>query len=594
MKSTSTKGSKKTKKKSVIPGFGLTLGITITMLSLLILIPLASILAYSLNLSFSEFVDLITQKNVMRAFATSIECAFIAALINSVFGLLLAWILVRYKFPGRKLIDGMIELPFALPTAVAGITLAKMYSDQGIAGKFLNMLGIQGSYSRVGLVIALVFIGIPFVVRSVQPVLEKLPRDCEEAADMLGASKYYAFRRVVLPELMPSLLAGFGLAFARGIGEYGSVIYISGNSAKNGTQVVSYVIMQKLNSGSADYDSAAAISLVLLIISFLLLFLINLMQYLYARRGGSSSEYMQSSQVRDDEPESERGAAAIASKRLALEHFTRDVLIVIGVIFFLIMLVYPLISVLYRSLKDGLGVYLDAITAEYTLSALKVTLIATAFALLVNTFFGIIASWLLTKHDFRGKNVLATLIDIPFSISPVIAGLAFIMMFGRKGVLTPFLDWFNGVFGTDIALVFSVPGVVLATIFVTFPFVSRELIPVMNAQGRDEEEAAALLGAKGFTIFRKITLPHIRWALVYGMILCAARAFGEFGAVYAVSKTRGETFTLPLEVDALYMSGTAESITQAFAVSSLLVLMALILLIFKNIAEYRAKKENEA
>lgn len=276
-------------------------------------------------------------------------------------------------------------------------------------------------------------------------------------------------------------------------------------------------------------------------------------------------------------------------RRRLRECFTRGLLIGIGVLFFLIMLVYPLLSVIYRSLKDGLEVYLSAVTAENTLSALRVTLIATFFALLVNTFFGLVASWLLTKHDFKGKNVLATLIDIPFSISPVIAGLAFIMMFGRKGILTPLLDWFNETFGTDIALVFSIPGVVLATIFVTFPFVLRELVPVMNAQGRDEEEAAALLGAKGFTIFRKITLPHIRWALVYGMILCAARAFGEFGAVYAVSKTRGETFTLPLEVDALYMSGTAESITQAFAVSSLLVLMALILLICKNIAEHRAE-----
>ena len=290
MRSTNTKSSAnntnsaKNKTKSVIPGFGLTLGITVTMLSLLILLPLASVLAYSLNLSFSEFAKLITQKNVLQAFATSITCAFWAALINCIFGLLLAWILERYDFFGKKLIDGMIELPFALPTAVAGITLAKMYSDQGTAGQFLNRLGIQGSYSRVGLTIALVFVGIPFVVRSVQPVLQKLPTDCEEAAEMLGASRGYTFRRVILPELLPALLTGFGLALARGIGEYGSVIYISGNSAKNGTQVVSYLIMQKLNSGSADYASAAAISLVLLVISFLLLFVLNLLQMAATRR----------------------------------------------------------------------------------------------------------------------------------------------------------------------------------------------------------------------------------------------------------------------------------------------------------------------
>ncbi|MCD7886125.1 MAG: sulfate ABC transporter permease subunit CysT [Clostridiales bacterium] len=274
----------KKKRNRVIPGFGLTLGITVTMLSLLILLPLASVLIRSFELTPAEFWETITRSNVVGAFRTSILCALIAAAINCVFGLILAWILERYEFPGKRLIDGMIELPFALPTAVAGITLAKMYSDQGALGQALNRIGIQGSYSRVGLVIALVFVGIPFVVRSIQPVLRKLPASCEEAALMLGASKGFTFRHVILPELTPALLTGFGLALARGIGEYGSVIYISGNSSKNGTQVVSYVIMQKLNSGSADYVGAAAIALVLLAISFLLMFLLNLVQWFSARR----------------------------------------------------------------------------------------------------------------------------------------------------------------------------------------------------------------------------------------------------------------------------------------------------------------------
>ncbi|MCD7917880.1 MAG: ABC transporter permease subunit [Clostridiales bacterium] len=264
-------------------------------------------------------------------------------------------------------------------------------------------------------------------------------------------------------------------------------------------------------------------------------------------------------------------------------------LIVIGVLFFAVMLVWPLVEVLYRALKDGWALYWNAVTAENTLSALRVTLLAAAVALLVDTFFALAASWLLTKFDFRGKSLLTTLIDIPFSISPVIAGLAFIMMFGRNGLATPVVNWFNDTFGTDIALVFSIPGVVLATIFVTFPYVLRELLPAMNLQGCAEEEAAQL-GAGGFTIFCRVTLPQIKWPLIYGMVLCAARAFGEFGAVYAVSKARGETFTLPLEVDALYMSGGAEAITQAFAVSSILVLLALVMLILKNIAEWRARK----
>lgn len=263
----------------------------------------------------------------------------------------------------------------------------------------------------------------------------------------------------------------------------------------------------------------------------------------------------------------------------------------LGILFFLIMLVFPLGEVIYRSLKDGFAVYGSAITAKNTLSALKVTLIATVSAVLVNTFFGLCAAWCLTKFDFRGKNILSTLIDIPFSISPVIAGLAYLMVFGRLGWAKPFVDKLNNLLGTDISFVFSVPGVVLATVFVTFPFVSRELIPVMQAQGTAEEEAAVMLGAKGFTVFRKVTFPHIRWALLYGVILCAARAFGEFGAVYAVSKARGKTFTLPLEVDALYMAGSAESITQAFAVSSLLVLLSIVILVLKQIVEYRGKRE---
>ncbi len=271
--------------------------------------------------------------------------------------------------------------------------------------------------------------------------------------------------------------------------------------------------------------------------------------------------------------------------------WVRRLLIGISVAFFLIMLVFPLVEVLYRSLKDGLPLYVEAITAKNTLSALRVTLIATVTAVAVNTFFGLCAAWLLTKFEFKGKQVLSALIDIPFSISPVIAGLAYIMTFGRMGWATPAIDWLNEVLGTDISLVFSVPGVVLATIFVTFPFVSRELIPVMQAQGSSEEEAAAMMGAKGFTIWRRVTFPHIRWALLYGIILCAARAIGEFGAVYAVSKARGKTFTLPLEIDALYMAGSADSITQAFAVSSLLVLLAVVMLILKQIVEHRGKRE---
>ena len=266
----------------MIPGYHLTMGIVITMLSLLILIPLASVLVYALKLSPAEFFSLVTKPNVLHAFRTSILCSLAAALVNCVFGVIVAWVLVRYDFPGKRLLDGCIELPFALPTAVAGITLSKLYSENGFLGKPLAKLGIKVSYTHLGLIIALVFIGIPFVIRVVQPVLEKLDHQYEEASFMLGANRWQTFYKVIFPEIRPAILTGFGLAFARGIGEYGSVIYISGNSAREQTQVVSYVIMQKL--GYIDYASATAIALVMLIFSFVILLGVNIVQMRQAAR----------------------------------------------------------------------------------------------------------------------------------------------------------------------------------------------------------------------------------------------------------------------------------------------------------------------
>ena len=267
------------------------------------------------------------------------------------------------------------------------------------------------------------------------------------------------------------------------------------------------------------------------------------------------------------------------------------VLVTISIVFVGVMLVLPLIAIIVNSLQRGWEFYIKSLTSRYVLSALKVTAIATISALIMNTFFGVTAAWLLTKFSFRGKHILATLIDIPFSISPVIAGLAFIMTFGRMGWAAPYITTLNKFFVLDIKIVFAIPGVILATVFVTFPFISREIVPILNAQGKDEEEAAALMGADGFTIFRKITLPHIKWGLLYGIILCTARALGEFGAVNALSKARGGTFTLPLEIDALYLSGSSESITAAFAVSSLLVMISIFILIIKNIVEHKSTKK---
>ena len=254
--------------KRIIPGFHLTLGITITMLSLLILIPLASVLVYSLRIGPAQFFKVVTDATVVAAFGTSIIFSFIAAVINTVFGVILAWVLVRYEFPGKRILDGLVELPFALPTAVAGITLSKMYSTTGELGAPLAKLGIYVSYTHLGLTVALIFIGIPFVVRAIQPVLEKFNPAYEEAAYILGADRRVTFQRVILPELGPAMLTGFGLAFARGIGEYGSVVFIAGNMPYE-TEIAPLMIMTKLEQ--FDYQSAAAIAIVMMSLSLAIL-----------------------------------------------------------------------------------------------------------------------------------------------------------------------------------------------------------------------------------------------------------------------------------------------------------------------------------
>lgn len=266
----------------------------------------------------------------------------------------------------------------------------------------------------------------------------------------------------------------------------------------------------------------------------------------------------------------------------------QGILIGISVLFLFVMLVLPVITIIYNSLSKGFATYIEAITEENAVHALGISLLAMIIALAVNMVFGLCAAWVLSKFEFRGKGVLATLIDIPFSISPVVAGLAFIMMFGRIGWAKPILDAINDATGWDIKIVFAVPGVILATIFVTLPFVVREILPVLNSVGKEEEEAAALMGASGFTIFRKITFPHIKWPFLYGIILCTARALGEFGAVSAVAKTRGKNFTLPLEINYLYFG--SDTLTQAFAVSSILVIIAVVILIIRNIVEAKAEK----
>lgn len=260
----------------------------------------------------------------------------------------------------------------------------------------------------------------------------------------------------------------------------------------------------------------------------------------------------------------------------------RWLLLALGLGFFGLFLLLPLVAVFTEALRKGWEVYFASLADEETLSALKLTLLAAAFAVPFNLVFGVSAAWAIAKHDFRGKQLLVTFIDLPFSVSPVVAGLMYVLLFGAQGWLGPWLQ------EHDLKIVFAVPGIVLATVFVTFPFIARELIPLMQAQGRDEEEAATVLGAGGWQTFRHVTLPNIKWGLLYGVILCNARAMGEFGAVSVVSgHVRGLTNTLPLQVEILY---NEYQFAAAFAVASILALLALVTLVLKQFVEWQAAR----
>jgi sulfate transport system permease protein len=259
----------------VIPGFGVTLGMSLLWLSLIVLIPLAALFLKTAELSFGQFADIITSRRVLHALQLSFGLSLAAALVNLVFGSLIVWALVRYRFPGRKLLDAIVDIPFALPTAVAGIALTNLYAESGWLGGLLAPLGIKVAFTPLGIFVALVFIGLPFVVRTVQPVLEDLEKELEEAAASLGASRWTIARRVVLPSVVPALLTGFALALARAVGEYGSVIFIAGN-LPGVSEIAPLLIVIKLQE--FRYADATAIAAVMLLASFLLLFLINGLQ----------------------------------------------------------------------------------------------------------------------------------------------------------------------------------------------------------------------------------------------------------------------------------------------------------------------------
>ena len=273
------------KHKSTLPGFSLSLGYTLFYLGLIVLIPLSMLFVKTSTMSWSDFLNAVASPRTLAAYRLSFSASFLAGLVNVVFGFLIAWVLARYSFRGKKILDALVDFPFALPTAVTGITLTALYSPNGWIGKVLYSWGIQSAYSFLGITLALIFIGLPFVVRTLEPVVQELDAELEDAAASLGANRWQTFSRVLFPNLVPPLITGFTLAFARGIGEYGSVIFIAGNMPGK-TEIAPLLIMTKLEQ--YDYAGAAAIAVVMLVISFALLALTNFLQWLAAKRMGLS------------------------------------------------------------------------------------------------------------------------------------------------------------------------------------------------------------------------------------------------------------------------------------------------------------------
>ncbi len=503
------------KERSVLPGFGLTLGYTLVYLSLIVLIPLSAIIWKTSTLSWHQFWIAISNPRVVASYKLTFLASFGGALLDSVFGFAIAWSSVRYTFPGRKLFDAVIDLPFALPTAVSGIALTAIYARTGWLGRYLEPLGIHAAYSRLGVLIALTFIGLPFVVRTLQPAIADLHVEIEEAAAILGATRWQTFCRVILPILLPSILTGFSLAFARAgriwLGDFHRRQYAHENrdhDAVDHDPPRSIRLCRRhrdRHRHDGDFVLDVAGDQFLAVVEFEPL----------------SKDRLTMTSVIDSSARPLQGAERHAI--FASPNWTRRILIGVSIGFLGLFLLLPLAAIIAEALCKGPGPYFKSFADPAARSAIKLTLITAAIAVPLNLVFGVAAAWCIAKFNFVGKSVLLTLIDLPIAVSPVISGLIYVLVFGLQGW---FGQWLSD---HDCQVIFAVPGIVLATIFVTFPFVAHELIPLMQEQGTEEEQAAIVLGANGWQVFWRVTLPNIKWALLYGVILCNARAMGEFG-----------------------------------------------------------------
>ncbi len=583
-----------TASRRVLPGFALGLSATSIYLAVMVLLPLAAVVWTAAGLTWSEFAAAVWNERAIAAYELTLWASFVAAAINVFLGMIVAWALVRHEFRGKRLLDALVDVPFALPTAVAGLIYASLYVKSGWYGQFLVSLGIQGAYSSTGIVLVLVFTGFPFVVRTVQPVLESIDRETEQAAETLGASPWQVFSTVIFPVLVPALLTGFTLAFARAVGEYGSVIFISSNMPYS-TEIAAVLIVSRLEEFA--YREAAAIAVLLLVVSFLLLVLINLLQR-WSLPGAASRpvRYMGRAihrmlcwpveRVLDLVPKSRSVGTSGTPSTPALHGIWSSLLVGFSIVIMVFLVVIPLAKVFAQAFAAGIPAYFAALFDDAdTRHSILLTLIVAPLAVAMNTLFGVVAAYTIARFRFPGRTVLTTLIDVPFSVSPVVVGLALVLLYGMHA---PVGAWLKA---HGYQIIFAPPALVLATAFVTVPFVARELIPVLEAKGAEEEIAARSLGASGWQMFRLVTLPNLRWGLIYGIILCNARAMGEFGAIYVVSgRISGRTDTMPLRVEKLFQEYNQPA---AFALASLLTMLALATLVIKVMVERRLHAERQ-
>ena len=521
--------------------------VAIGYLGVAILLPLSAILKSGLSDGLSTFWRDVTNPMAFAALKLTILVAVITTVINLVLGTLTAYVLERYEFPGRRLLNSIIDLPFAIPTLVTGVMLVLLYGPQSTLGAWLSSKGIQVIFNTPGIVVALLLVTYPFVIRAVQPVLRELDRSQEEAAYTIGASKWTIFRTIIMPAISPAIITGALLSFARALGEFGSIVVVAGNIPGRTLTAPVYVYGQL---ESYNQRGASAVSVVLLALSFTLMLLVDWMQ----KRWDIQAETV--------------GAARTRTKRPNLIEWT---LIGVALFYATVLLAGPLVAMTWGAFSEGLGAFWAQITSANALNAFKLTLLLGAGATLINTLLGVCIAWVLVRDDFKGKRFINGMVDLPFAVSPVIAGLMVILLFGRGGWLTPVTD------ALGVKIVFAWPGMLLATVFISLPFIIREVMPVLAQVGVEQEQAAYTMGATGLQAFRHITLPSIKWGLLYGISLTLARSIGEFGTVLVVSGgVSGLTETSTLFI---FRSLDDRNYTAAYATSLLLACITFIIFI---------------